>query len=178
MEYYSLGIDPGWKNLGYAIVYNSLKDGIRLVEASTLNPSDNPVKVIHKLRADLRKYGPRYACIERYVSYQGVTSAETENILMLIGGMYYQTIDEGTFVHTVRAIDWKTDLVKNLVIAKGFDNPSSSLDKKFSMAAAKACLTEGDFKNDHEADAICLACSPILAEKAQSVRKAKSTSRG
>jgi hypothetical protein len=45
-----------------------------------------------------------------------------------------------------------------LVKTKKFSNPSTSFDKVFSVAAAKACLdTEYEFKTDHEGDASAIA---------------------
>lgn len=183
MEYYSLGIDPGWKNLGYAIVRKSIKEGISLVKAGTLNPSAGETSAIDILTG--QPYDFRYITLERYVSYQGINSAESENILMFLGGLKYLLMreyhvleDRGTLELT-RAIDWKTELVKNLVRVKGFDNPSSSLDKKFSIAAANACLDQpGEFKNDHEADAICLACRPIYRKLAAEKQAAAANSSG
>jgi hypothetical protein len=65
-----------------------------------------------------------------------------------------------------RAIDWKMDMVKALHKKKEFENPSSKLDKKFSIAAAKACLDhEHTFATDHEADAVCLASYPVITRK-------------
>lgn len=166
---FSVACDPGWKNCGVAVVKDE-DDQISLVKAMTFDPSKCahlfPQMIVQTLLSKLPT-APTYATIERYVSYQGVNTAESENILMLIGGLreslQYELLGEVPEVLLVRAIDWKMDLVKLLVKHYGFDNPSSSLDKKFSIAAANHILNnEGKFENDHEADAICLAALPIL----------------
>lgn len=182
---YSIGIDPGWKNLGVAVVRRE-KGKVELVYASTFDPSSygSVVKAGREIQAILwnkilddvvspgrhLKSGPKvHGVMERYVSYTDVTTAEAEKILMMIGaiaaesyGMLYET---GAEYDMLRAIDWKKDLVKILFKKKGFSNPSDKLDKKFSIAAAKACLsTETEINTNHEADAICMACLPFLRE--------------
>lgn len=173
---YSLGIDPGWKNLGYGFVKEEVGE-ISLIDSGTLSPADMlTYNVPDFLYSALRNLTAQpvwlsYLTMERYVSYQNVQTAESENILMLMGMLDYglQSLLTGqspgiTRLH--RAIDWKMELVKLLVKNKGFDNPSLKLDKKFSIAAAHACLdNQGTFKTDHEADAICLAALPFLRER-------------
>ena len=169
---YYLGIDPGWVNLGAAIVKHSGTTW-DLVKSHTFNPSKHtefPDFLCGWIDDCLPGYMPQGACIERYVSYKGVNTAEAENILMLIGGLrqalLYSSPVPPFDVSLVRAIDWKTDLVKYLVKNRGFDNPSTSLDKKFSIAAAKCIIGNYDIKTDHEADAICLAAySSLLRTK-------------
>lgn len=109
--------------------------------------------------------------IERYVTYGQVITAETESICGIIGAFryFFESVQSDSFQNAspnmLRAIDWKIPLCQYLVKNKGFDNPSTSLDKKFSMAAAKACLDNVEnivIKTDHEADAICLAYTGYL----------------
>jgi len=167
---YSIGIDPGWKNLGLAIVKED-ESGLALVLSQTLNPSSRGLhKAVHDIKSIIQQatssVAPIPAAIERYVSYNNVLTAESENILMLIGGVSCMLEDAGCPVFLHRAIDWKMELVKLLVKNKGFDNPSSTLDKKFSVAAAKACLdVQGEFNDHHEADAICLASVCLLKDR-------------
>ena len=170
---YHLGIDPGWVNLGAAVT--KCENGEwSLVASRTFNPSklkDPTDDICYWAEDVLPDYGmPSTACLERYVSYKGVNTAEAENILMLIGGLreairWTLWRDESTQPLLVRAIDWKTDLVKYLVKNRGFDNPSTSLDKKFSIAAAKCIIGNHDIPTDHEADAICLSAYPWLLRK-------------
>lgn len=162
---YAIGIDPGWKNLGYAKLLSTDSEGISVWTTGTFNPSatDKPAQEIYDLLHP-GEFSSAFVHIERYVSYQGVQTAEAENILMLIGSL--RQIWSNRPVILSRAIDWKTELVKLLVRNKGFDNPSSSLDKKFSIAAAHACLDKPyEIRTDHEADAICLAALPLLKER-------------
>ncbi|MNK09920.1 Crossover junction endodeoxyribonuclease RuvC [compost metagenome] len=183
---YSIGIDPGWKNLGVAVVRKE-SGNIKLIYSATFNPSESKtlVQAARKISGEIyEKISSDYfdgsrACtpsfkihgvMERYVSYTGVHTAEAENILMMIGALasesYSTLIETGGEYEMVRAIDWKKELVKLLFKKKGFSNPSDSLDKKFSVAAAKACLsTETEINTNHEADAICMACLPFLREK-------------
>lgn len=169
---YHLGIDPGWVNLGAAVT--KCENGEwSLVASKTFNPSKlkDPTEDICSWVASVVPDDlPSTACLERYVSYKGVNTAEAENILMLIGGLrealrWHVLKDESTQPHLVRAIDWKTDLVKYLVKNRGFDNPSTSLDKKFSIAAAKCIIGNHEIKTDHEADALCLSAYPVLLRK-------------
>jgi hypothetical protein len=169
---YHLGVDPGWVNLGAAILKHENGEW-GLVESRTFNPSKAVrFNTVFSDWVDdcIPMKRPATACIERYVSYKGVNTAEAENILMLIGGLR-ERVDSSligplhAYTLLVRAIDWKTDLVKYLVKNRGFDNPSMSLDKKFSIAAAKCIIGNHDIKTDHEADAICLAAYPSLLRK-------------
>lgn len=174
---YSLGIDPGWKNLGLALVKEDV-GGTSLVLSQTLNPHELGGYIAtakHIQGLILEKLGQEgfdqdalaSASIERYVSYNNVMTAESENIVVLIGAIVYMlTYFPKSTTHLYRAIDWKTQVVKLLVKHKGFDNPSQSLDKKFSIAAAHACLDkQGEFNNDHEADATVLASIDFLKSR-------------
>lgn len=174
MTTYSVGIDPGWKNLGLAILRED-ENGLTLISTHTLNPSEMGghakaaliirslvLKAVSADQTDIENLQVSLA-IERYVSYNNVNTAESENILMLIGAILCAFDDISSNPGMYRAIDWKTELVKLLVKNRGFDNPSTSLDKKFSIAAAHACLDiPGKFNNDHEADAVCLAAIGLL----------------
>lgn len=153
-----LGIDPGWKNLGFAVLSGDKK----LLRSGTLNPSAYGNARTVELISDevsLVKGEDVLECvtIERFVSYKGVHSADSENILMLIGALEYYFTTKNITTRLFRAADWKIPLVKLLVKERNFDNPSQSLDKGFSLAAARCCTGGHIFKTDHEADAACLA---------------------
>lgn len=155
-------------------------EGLRLFTKSFLN---SILADIRPDRLDIALKNPDYdippplsfARIERYVPY-GINTATSENISYLIGMLQYAIHDHPllTFwmgkekpvnIELYRAADWKVQLVKLLAKNFGFDNPSESLDKKFSMAAAKFIVTDTTIiKNDHVADAICLAALPLLEE--------------
>lgn len=185
---YRVGVDPAWKNLGLSIVREYPTTGeLSLVQSCVMNPStfssisafvkelDNVVweKIVEDRGVEQREtsMGPNISSvtIERFVAYAGVSTAETENICMIIGALQYMFASEThgcTEPLMLRAIDWKTTLVKELYKQKGFDNPSAKLDKKFSIAAAKECLDhEHKFASDHEADATCLAAYPSIVAK-------------
>lgn len=171
MKTYSIGCDPGWRNASISISENT-SSGINLLHSKTLDPSVFPDKdrcsVILKEVSELIDPGcVSHFVIERYVSYQGVNTAESENILMLIGGLR----ERGFFLFPnsdillLRAIDWKISLAKHLFKTKGFQNPSLKLDKVFSIAAAKACYDNNPiFKTDHDADSAALAALPFLKQ--------------
>lgn len=181
---YRLGIDPAWKNLGVSLVREDVETGeLSLVRSTVMNPSGYPtiplfVSELHHWvwneilgdrdgDEDLSDALLESVTIERFVAYAGVSTAETENICMIIGGLQQAMFAEwGCHSLMLRAIDWKTTLVKELFKRKGFENPSVKLDKKFSIAAAKACLDEEvKFATDHEADATCLAAYPVMTRK-------------
>ena len=128
---YSLGIDPGWKNAGVSLVRED-KHGLHLVKVATINPSlYDPKEITNVILTSVKEcksYGLDYFTMERYVSYHGVQTAESENILMLIGALREAVLKDNPHceVNLVRAIEWKTELVKLLVKNKGFDNPSTS----------------------------------------------------
>ncbi len=172
---YRIGIDPAWKNLGLAIVKEDINTGeLYLVHSCVMNPSTFPtipdfVNALWKVVLDKLFESGEEPCIdsvtiERFVAYAGVSTSETENICMIIGALQYLFKAPGCLM--LRAIDWKTTLVKELYKQKSFDNPSAKLDKKFSIAAAKACLDhEHKFATDHEADSTCLAAYPSIIAK-------------
>lgn len=167
----TVGIDPGWKNLGISIL--KIEDGnASLFKTGVLNPSESK-----------EKYGSRwgfykdlddwlggfnyvdYVGIERYVAYKGIDTAESENIVTVIGmlGDYFYRGSLCTNIHLYKAFDWKKQLCQHLVKTKNFTNPSSSFDKKYSIAAAKACLdVPYEFQNDHQADSVAIAFTNLL----------------
>ena len=147
---YSVGIDPGWVNLGYAVL-----DGRSLVETGAINPSLTSLRVTVDSMVDT-KWIPDVVSMERYVAYKGIMNAASEHILMIIGGLTYAYSSQGVPVNLFRAIEWKSTLNKYLFRTFDFRNPSTSFDKKFSVAAAKF-ITGQDIVSDHIADAICLA---------------------
>lgn len=169
---YGIGIDPGWKNLGLAVVCREVgKEEIQLVYSGTLNPAElggilptlkKVCEIVEPLLFDADKV---YSGIERYVAYGDTVTHESENILMLIGALvvgmnYFNKATDNTKM--VRAIEWKTGLVKALFKWKKFSNPSTKLDKKFSVAAAKCILNGEEIETDHEADAIDIAALPFI----------------
>lgn len=171
---YHIGVDPGWKNLGLSIVEEDTETGLlRLLTSKVMDPSSylsisKFIEDLDKLITPLILHADSVT-IERYVAYAGVNTAESENICMVIGALSYYFASTQYWNKEpllLRAIDWKTTLVKVLFKKKKFDNPSDKLDKKFSIAAAKCCLDETtDFPNDHEADATCLAAYQVLTYK-------------
>jgi hypothetical protein len=169
---YGIGIDPGWKNLGLAVVCREVgKEDIQLVHSSTLNPAElggilPTLKKICELVEPLLVGADRVCTgIERYVAYGDTVTHESENILMMIGALvvgmnYFNKATDGTKM--VRAIEWKTGLVKALFKWKKFNNPSTKLDKKFSVAAAESILEGVKVETNHESDAICIAALPFI----------------
>lgn len=176
-----LGIDPGWKNLGYALLE---PEGLafRIVSIGHTNPSTSGVLYPSVFAAWLHnEVTPasrrlRHVTIERYVAYENKMSSETENILLTIGGLQHAMLDwvrpsGGVLgmgeIHMYRAIDWKVRLAQVLHLKTGFNNPSTKLDKVFSIAAAKALVTNPELiQNDHQADAVCLAAFPVVTSSA------------
>ena len=169
-----IGIDPGWKNLGFAVSYLNTHTGkVHKSFTCTYNPSSfsNINEFITHLDCDLELTENLVSVtIERYVAYEGIHTSEAENINLVIGALihYFGGTNSKWAIEPVlvRAVDWKMKLVKALFKKKGFNNPSSSLDKKFSIAAAKAVIDYEDGKveelaTDHEADALCLSTLPI-----------------
>lgn len=171
---FHIGVDPGWKNLGLSIVKEDLEtNDLTLVTTKVFDVSS--FFTISKFVEELDSFitplilHADSVTIERYVAYEGISTSESENICMIIGALTYYFASKQYWNKEpvlTRAIDWKITLVKTLYKKKGFDNPSDKLDKKFSIAAAKACLNElVEFKSDHEADATCLAAYQPLTRK-------------
>lgn len=169
----SLGIDPGWNNLGMATVVpvDKIEDGrfkVEIVSSGSYNVSENPERFVENLPFKYVGFASDVT-IERYVSYANVRSGESENITMLIGmlRMRYHLLqlvpDDKINIRLIRAIEWKTKLAQTLSRYCEFNNPSLDLDKKFSMAAAKFIVVNpNEIKNDHIADSVCLASLPLL----------------
>lgn len=151
-----LGIDPGWKNLGWGLVDVNGK----YVTSGTLNPSEysvgeTPIALLEKID-EYRGY-IRGASMERYVTYQGKHNPDSEHILLVTGSLQYMVLkDLECPLRMYKAIEWKTPLAKHIYLTTGHENPSDRLDKVFSMFAAEV-LTGNRFKIDHEADGSCLA---------------------
>lgn len=161
-----IGIDPGWSSCGFHVRTDSqvFASGVYVpkelgsfysAKQYLINLVTNPSKEHNGIRTALKGHYVQ-ASVERFVAYKGVVSEASEDILMFIGAVTSSLQELGYEVGLVRAIDWKPKLAKWLVRNKNFDNPSTSFDKKFSLAAAEA-LTGKKPKTDHEADAICLS---------------------
>lgn len=147
----SVGIDPGFSNLGFALATD---DGFA---TEKVVPRDLGIpETVDYLLSRHEHPGGGILVLERYVAYGGVTNSDSENILMLIGAIHHGYASKGYDVRLMRAIDWKIILCKHLVKTSTFSNPSPKLDKKFSFAAAEHICGKKP-KTDHEADALCLA---------------------
>ena len=151
-----IGIDPGWKNLGWGIVDSEGKS----VRSGTFNPSEYPVGTFPSvLLAEIKEEAPylRGASMERYVTYVGKHNPDSEHILLVTGALQYMILGQLCIpLGMYKAIDWKTAVSKLIYREYGKENPSDRLDKVFSMFAAET-LTESTYPVDHEADASCLA---------------------
>lgn len=185
-----LGIDPGWKNLGIGLVEELPNFKVQVISTRVCNPSlsdlnfaENLPILINQLMGDTLGLEVVQLWIERYVPYNNVFSAETENITMLIGMMRSRFFNNnpctgvGIVPRMVRAVDWKIRLAQIMAKYAGFQNPSSSLDKVFSIALARF-LTDNkyEFKTDHEADAVCIASIGILEKQAKEAAKLRDSS--
>lgn len=146
-----LGIDPGTINIGVAI---SDDDGNHIWSGVLNSKEKGFLETVGAINFISREHGVTTVAIERFVAYKGMHSAASEEILMMIGAIRYALRDFD--IQLFRAIEWKPTLCKYLVKTKGFSNPSTRFDKKFSNAAAE-CITGQKVKTDHEADAICLS---------------------
>lgn len=147
-----LGIDPGCDNLGYAIA-----DAGRILSYGYMDPNlHDPHEFLDLFcQKTVLAHEVDVVLMERFVPYagkQGVDTAETTNILI---GMLLARL-RGPRVAMMRAGDWKIQVAKRLARERNFENPSGSLDKKFSKAAAK-CILPGYKGSTHEADGICMA---------------------
>ena len=162
-----LGIDPGRVNLGAALVYSNSNDWkITIHKCWTENPSKakNFEEFAHLVFNDIEA---KSFTMERFIPYNGVMSPETEGVTSLIGMLRLQFYlkSNGVVAELYKAIDWKMFLVKHLARHYGFTNLSKSgnLDKEFSLSAARFISTNPErIKNDHEADAVCLAAIPVF----------------
>ena len=153
----SLGIDPGPVNTGLSVTSFS-PSGSGVVLSTCLNFQRlSPFQVREKV-LELCPH-PDLLTIERFVSYRGVQSDSTERTGVIIGAI-------ASIAHPVtliRAVDWKFKVVQYLS-RQGFKNPSQSLDKKFSLAAAEFA-SGGKFKTDHEADSFLLSLYGYVFKK-------------
>jgi Holliday junction resolvasome RuvABC endonuclease subunit len=149
-----IGIDPGTVNMGIAIT----DDDGKLLYSDVLNSRElgSLYSTVHVVIGLAAEYNTKTLGIERFVAYKGMHSKASEEILMLIGALQFVFESAHHSIKLVRAIEWKPTLCKYLVRTKGFDNPSTSFDKKYSRAAAE-CITGQKLKTDHEADAVCLS---------------------
>lgn len=151
-----LGIDPGWKNLGWGITDVNGK----YVDSGTLNPSEYGIgETPLALLEEIEQYQNyiKGASMERYVVYQGKYNPDSEHILLVTGSLQYMIKgDLEAPLSMYKAIDWKTPISKHIYLTTGQENPSDRLDKVFSMFAGEI-LTGHKFKVDHEADACCLS---------------------
>jgi hypothetical protein len=161
---------------------------VRVIGTAVFNPSKNdnhfienfPI-LINSILEDTALYELKHVTIERYVPYNNVFSSETENITMLIGmirGIFLRPnpcSDLGLTPRMERAIDWKIKMSQICNKHTEFSNPSSGLDKKFSISLAKHITGNSyEFKTDHEADATCIASIPFLEECSKTVRAGES----
>lgn len=166
MTFRRMGIDPGQRNLGFAIIGEDdsiLESGVMDVKKLGIT------NVVRELRSTANIAGVKSLGLERYVAYAGVHNAASEDILMVTGALLYGMENEGISVHMARAIDWKPYVCKDLFRKRDFSNPSGAkkFDKDFSMAAAE-CIIRNPIETDHEADAVCLAYfGGLMYEKAQ-----------
>ena len=159
-----IGIDPGWKNCAYSIVEPSGTMGkVQVIKTGVLNPSENEYECVKTLSDLVKDYDvKKYLTIERFVPYNKVFSSDSENITMLIGMLkaeFYSKVEE---LLLIRAIDWKIKLVQINNKLFGYQSPSTILDKKYSLSIAKFITNNYEFKTDHEADATCLASTPLF----------------
>jgi len=181
----SIGIDPGWVNLGLSIVQKVQPFKVKVIASGVFNPSKNdygfieelPI-IINSMISDTSQFEIKFITIERYVPYNNVFSSETENITMLIGMIrarflgYNACTDSSVYPKMIRAIDWKIKISQICNQHTGFSNPSPSFDKKFSVALAKHITDNSyEFKTDHEADACCLASLPFIFNDAANAKE-------
>lgn len=157
----TIGIDPGWSSFGIAIT----KDNA-LISKQEYVPKD--FGDISGFISELRKHillildshsevwdTNNKIYIERFVTYGGVQT-NPEEILMLIGALYYFFSVEYSRPTLVKAIDWKIKICQYLVKSRKFSNPYKKLDKKYSLLVANT-LSGVTLQSNHEADAICLS---------------------
>lgn len=175
-----IGIDPGAVNLGWAVV-DRFEDTppfkVRIVATGTDDPRsmpDLPLYITERIsamtKASFFEEGMLSATIERFVPYAGSKNDIMEEVNQLIGMFRFALSNLSLDVNMVRAIEWKTKLVKLLNKHCGFENPgkNGALDKSFSLAAARfISLNPESISDDHKADAVCLAALPYLEHAAK-----------
>lgn len=177
-----IGIDPGWKNLGVSLLRlaDPEKFKFEILLSKTFNPSLDPLRFAHSLPIEIikgleEKFLPEFLLrnltMERFVPYKGIQSAESENILILMGNiqmMFYlnnPVSEQPLPINLVRAIDWKIPTLQFLNKYFNFENDEAALNKKFSLKAAKSIVTNPELiKTDHEADSVCIAAFPYVEE--------------
>lgn len=173
LKYY-LGIDPGKVNLGLSLLGYDINDKtIDLIYSRVFIPNSykTVLEFIRELDRILKEYSDGTLSgvgIERFVPFGDVFTKDAEFIVQLIGSLVFYFLREWDIGPVMmRSVEWKQNLVKHLFKTQGFDNPSTSLDKKFSEAAAKACLDKNapTFTENHTADAICLAYMAFLKDQ-------------
>lgn len=175
-----IGIDPGVVNTGVSISATYGDSSFKVFKTFVFCPRDSGLELVDKAVAakklaaqieqahweclelipEENRYQLGYetskeALIERYVSYQGKLTSESEEVLLFIGSLISELHNVGISVKVARAVDWKMYLVKQLFKKEGFKNPSEKLDKKFSDAAATHILGTKP-KTNHESDAVGL----------------------
>lgn len=190
LDNYSIGIDPGWVNMGCATVKEVSPFKFEILYSGTWDPSkaltENQIKfaVSAMLKPIPYNAGGNVdlmpVAIERYVSYGNIRSTHGEEILMVIGMLRMELFNRRGMAEPImlKAIDWKTKLCQTLVRHTGFDNPSKKglLDKEFSVAAAKHLTSNNELiSDDHQADAICLAAYPQVLVHAKQAKAANSS---
>ena len=153
-----VGIDPGKKHLALAV----LNESNEVIELKHIDPSgfSSQLEAVDYLFENvpyLTSDQITSCSIEKYVIYgKGIPSKHMIDTVMLIGALHYAFHQKGIACSLVRAIDWKKKVSKELYKARGFQNPSTKFDKKFSMAACH-CICGITPKTDHEADAVGVA---------------------
>lgn len=153
-----VGIDPGVVNTGLCVL-GIENEEVKACYSTVFNPSkyENVILAAEDFyNTFLISDVIDLVTIERYVSYKGVLSSTTEAVLMYIGALCSNLNNNKVSYSLTRAVDWKIQLSKHLFKTTDFKNPSTKLDKKFSLAAAEK-ITNTKFKTNHEADAACLA---------------------
>lgn len=148
------GIDPGTVNIGVAIT----NDNGKLLYSSILDfkTYGGAIGVTDYIISIFIEQNVKTCAIERFVPFRNTFSKSAEDIIILIGCLWYGLSKNGIETSLFRSIEWKQALNKYLVKELGFSNPSTSFDKKFSCAAAEA-ITKEKIKNDHQADGIGLS---------------------
>lgn len=157
---FHLGIDPGSTNLGWAI----LSEDRAQYASGTFSYKkydvigEGSLALWDIIRSNLPEGGAIVsAAIERYVPYDGKFNANSELTCEVIGSLTLLLHQNGIKYLKTRAIDWKIAVCKLLFLTERFTNPSTKLDKVFSVALAVHLLKSKVFKTDHEADAYGLA---------------------
>ena len=148
-----MGIDPGVKNFGLAI----LKEDHKVLHSETLDVSKmSNIQLCAHLLNLVHTYEVNKCGIERFVAYKGRLVKSAESIYMMTGAIEYSLGSKGVEVILCRAIEWKSGICKYLFKHKGFKNISKNFDKKYSMNVAEF-ITGIVPPTDHEADSIGVA---------------------